>query len=846
MAFVYLAQDLKHDRPVALKLLKPELSATIGAERFLREIRVAAQLQHPNILGLYDSGEAGGLLYYVMPFVEGESLRDRLNREHQLPIDEALRMTREAAEALEYAHAHGVIHRDIKPENILVQGGHALVADFGIAKALQSASSQKLTETGIAMGTPHYMSPEQSLGGELDGRSDIYSLGCVLYELLAGQPPFDGPNAMAVIARHSLEQVPSLQVVRTAVPDAVEDAVFRTLEKTPADRYQHMRDLVEDLLECESDFAIQRTAARRASGAPRTPQQVPIATRRTTARVLRAGGVATPVPGQADGATVPPWRRPAWLAVGALALLLVGGLVARGFMAPGGGGSSSAGATAAGDDAKRVAVLYFQSPPGRDSLRLLADGLTEGLIQALSEVRELEVTSRNGSARFRGRNVPRDSIARALKVGTLVEGGVEQDGDKVRVTVRLVDAASGAEFQRTSFEQPAGSYLALSDTLAQRAATFLRERLGTEVRLREQRLSASSPEAWVQLQRAEAIRKRADSLMRLDPVAAAQAFADADSLLAVSSRLDPKWPDPLIMRAAIASQETRLANRDPVKAGPSLARGLQFADSAVALDPQNSEALFQRGDLRYWRYLLGLEADPTERKELLAAAQADFEASTRLNPAEAAAWASLAHLYNQNGTLSDVNLAARRAYEADAFLTNIDAIINRLFNSSYDLGQFADAEHWCDEGQHRFPDDYRFTMCRLLLLSTRAMDPDVARAWRLRDSVSALAPEGEREFRTLAANLAVAAVLARQQLADSARAVVSRSRGTVETDPNRDLLFDEAFVYTLLGEPDAAIRALKGYWAANPGRQQAMVEEPGWQFQALQGNARWPRSAGRP
>src|SRR4051812_33960118 len=298
MATVYLARDLKHERKVAIKVLRPELSASLGADRFLREIRVAANLQHPNILGLYDSGEAEGLLYYVMPFVDGESLRDRLVREQQLPIHDALQITREAADALQYAHDRGIVHRDIKPENILLMGGHALVADFGIARAVSQAGGEKLTQTGMAIGTPHYMSPEQSLGSDyVDARSDIYSLGCVLYELLIGQPPFTGPNSMAIMARHSMEAVPSLQVVRQSVPDEVEDIVMQALEKTPADRFQTMREFADALSESEADAVMQRTAARRAATASRrtaSTKGIPAA-RRTSARGVPAVQHRTPV-----------------------------------------------------------------------------------------------------------------------------------------------------------------------------------------------------------------------------------------------------------------------------------------------------------------------------------------------------------------------------------------------------------------------------------------------------------------------------------------------------------------------------------------------------------------------
>ena len=237
MATVYVAQDLKHRRPVAVKVLHPHLAANLGAERFLREIQIAARLQHPHIVPLYDSGQAGGLLYYVMPYVEGESLRRRLKREKQLPLDDTLKLGRAVAAALHYAHRHNVVHRDIKPENVMLNEGEPMVMDFGIAKAV-SAAADTLTQTGTAVGTPAYMSPEQAAGeAELDGRSDVYSLGCMLYEMLAGQPPFTGPTAQAVIAQRFSEPVPRLRALRDTVPEAVEQAVLKALARVPADRF---------------------------------------------------------------------------------------------------------------------------------------------------------------------------------------------------------------------------------------------------------------------------------------------------------------------------------------------------------------------------------------------------------------------------------------------------------------------------------------------------------------------------------------------------------------------------------------------------------------------------------
>ena len=237
MATVYLALDLKHGRSVAVKVLHPDLAAALGGDRFLAEIKTTAALQHPHILPLHDSGDADGFLYYVMPFVDGESLRDRLTRERQLPIDDALRIAREVADALGYAHERGVIHRDIKPENILLQGGHALVADFGIALAVQQAGGSRMTQTGLSLGTPQYMSPEQAMGEKtIDKRSDLYALGAVTYEMLAGEPPFSGPTVQAIVAKVLTDTARPLNELRKSVPDHVSDAVAHALEKLPADR----------------------------------------------------------------------------------------------------------------------------------------------------------------------------------------------------------------------------------------------------------------------------------------------------------------------------------------------------------------------------------------------------------------------------------------------------------------------------------------------------------------------------------------------------------------------------------------------------------------------------------
>ncbi len=252
MATVYLARDLKHDRAVAIKVLRPELAESVGRDRFLREIQLAAKLSHPHILPLFDSGDAGGALFYVMPNVEGQSLRDRLVAAGKLPVDEAVRIAQEVAGALDHAHRHDVVHRDIKPENIMLQDGHALVADFGIGKAVSNAAGDRLTQAGMSLGTPAYMSPEQAVGEEVDGRSDLYSLGCVLYEMLAGEPPFTGPSAQAVIAKRFVQVPAEITALREGVPRPVARALQRALNRTPIDRPGSAAELLAALREVEA------------------------------------------------------------------------------------------------------------------------------------------------------------------------------------------------------------------------------------------------------------------------------------------------------------------------------------------------------------------------------------------------------------------------------------------------------------------------------------------------------------------------------------------------------------------------------------------------------------------
>jgi serine/threonine-protein kinase len=427
MAIVYLARDSRHPRHVAVKVLRPELASALGGERFVREIDVASRLTHPHILPLIDSGAAAGVLYYVMPYVAGETLRQRLERERQLPIDEALSIARQVASALDYAHSEGVVHRDIKPENILLVGSDVLVADFGLARALDSAASTPLTESGVAVGTPAYMSPEQAAGERhVDHRSDVYSLACTLFEMIAGVPPFRGATAQALIAHHVSTPAPSLCRERSTCPELVDAAVQRGLAKAPADRFRTAGDLV-----------------RAAEGHSTTSGDALSASRRPRRAWLRG-------------------RKWSHIAAALGAVILAAAATAWAF--------HRASASSEND---LVAVLPFRvsaSDPAVESLHLrvgMMDLLVDKFPRAVSVSLALDAWKRAGGRDDVDLSPDQNlGVARTLHAGKLVVGSVLRTPQGIKMTARLVDVINGAERATASAEGPTTSYPALVDTVA--------------------------------------------------------------------------------------------------------------------------------------------------------------------------------------------------------------------------------------------------------------------------------------------------------------------------------------------------------------------------------------------
>jgi serine/threonine-protein kinase len=420
MATVYLASDLKHDRKVALKVLRPELSAALGSERFPREIKFVAQFNHPHILSLYDSGEAQGFLFYVMPYVEGESLRDRLGREKRLPIPDAIRIFKEVADALAYSHARGVVHRDIKPGNVLLSGRHAVVTDFGVAKAVTAAGGDSMTTVGMAVGTPHYMAPEQAMGdANIDQRADIYALGILMYEMLSGRTPFSAETPQGILAAHVMEPPKDIREFRPEVSDALAAIVMRCLAKDPADRWQSADDLMAqlDLIGTSVSGGVTPTTTRRLSG--------------------YAGGA-------------PATRRRVVVWIAAVALLLV--IAGAWFLTHRGSGRI-----------QRIGVMPIEDISGKDSIFVAA--MHDALTNALSRQGKVTVASRSEMMHYKGSSKTTREIAKELQLDAVVEATVFRAGDVMRINVQFTDPVTSRSLWADTYSPNVSNVLAAQDSV---------------------------------------------------------------------------------------------------------------------------------------------------------------------------------------------------------------------------------------------------------------------------------------------------------------------------------------------------------------------------------------------
>ena len=585
MATVYLAHDLKHHRKVALKVLLPELAAVLGADRFLNEIRVTANLHHPNIVQLYDSGEADGDLYYVMPLVEGESLRDKLDRERQLSVEEAVSITRVVAEALDYAHRRDVIHRDIKPDNIMLHEGTPMVADFGIALAVDHAGGDRITATGLSIGTPSYMSPEQATGDrEAKPTTDVYALGSVLYEMLAGDPPFTGSNVQAVIAKVVSEEPVKLRTIRDTVPAHIEAAVDKALAKVPADRFKNTKAFAGALV----------------AKAPVT----------TSSQWSRAARIAVPL---------------------AVVAVLAWALLGRG------GGQTSAedltGATITGSDLTyldltedprpAIAVLPFADMSPEGDQEYFSDGISGEIITVLSKIRGLRVAARSSAFTYKGRDLDLRQVGEELGVPYLLDGSVRKDGDQLRISAELVSTGNGFVLWSQTYERQLENIFAIQTEIAEAIADSLRIPLGlSQEELVFPTLDMDAHDLY--LSGRAALRRRGPGVgeaVRLFEAAVARdsMWAPAWAGLAEASAINPLYTglggestDSAVWAHSFAVAETaarRALELDPRNASARVALGGVHRDRweweegeqeflrALELDPDNEEAHTQYAEL---------------------------------------------------------------------------------------------------------------------------------------------------------------------------------------------------------------------------------------------------------
>jgi tetratricopeptide (TPR) repeat protein len=413
----------------------------------------------------------------------------------------------------------------------------------------------------------------------------------------------------------------------------------------------------------------------------------------------------------------------------------------------------------------------------------------------------------------------------------------------LRVSVRLIEGISGVDYDRRQFEVPSNELLQAQDSLVSQVSWLLRERLGEEVRLRRRRAETSSVEAWALVQRGEQARKEAEAFLRTgDGDGVFNALGRADSLFALAEELDPRWAEPPTLRGWVAYRESRLAS-DPESILDGIERGLAHAEAALALDPNAAKALELRGTVRYWHTFLGVITDPEEAEAVFQSARADLEAAVDADPSLASAYSTLSHLYYRTGDLTESSLAAQRAYEADAYLDLAHEILWRLFTTSFDAGRLGQARTWCDEGRRRFPDNYRFSECKLLELTIPSVPPDVDAAWRFARETVEAAPEASKSLEERLALIRVAEVLAKAELTDSAKAVLAQARAGAEADQSSDLVFTEARAQTVLGNHERAIDLLKQLLTGYTFEDEDQAEQWAghWYWRDLRGNPDFER-----
>lgn len=620
MATVYLAHDLRHDRKVAVKVLREELSASLGKERFLREIKVAAALQHPHILPLYDSGDAEGLLFYVMPYVDGLSLREKLVKQGELPIGDAVRILRDIADALSEAHRHGVVHRDLKPENVMLRGRHALVMDFGVAKALSDATGrQSLTTVGIALGTPTYMAPEQAVADpHVDHRADLYAFGVVAYELFAARPPFTGATPQQILAAHVTAAAEPVSMHRT-MPPALAALVMRCLEKRPADRWQSAEEVIAQL-----------------------------------EAVLTPSGGITPTATMPVTAAAAPRSRRLPLAIGLGALLLLAGIGV--WRASRRQSVAEAGPAHAVATTKRVGVLPFASRSRDTTDAYLGDGMATDLTTTLAGMTGLHVVSRSSAFALRGKTAR--EAGTALSADAMVEGTVGKVDSGLRVTVSLVNVADEAMLWSQRYDVTEKDLYALQDS----AATAIASVLGVGVARRGEGGQAphrtTNPEAHDLVLRGQFLTEQ-----NTEP-----SLRQAITLFERAATLDSMYADPWsgVAQAWFFLADTYLAPRvalPPMRAA---------VDKALALDPVSAWAHALKGALL------------TAYVHDFAAAEREFVTATALDSTSplAGEYGWLLHARGQDDSALAVTRRARRhnplAYDPMNFAATIFSNLGML------------------------------------------------------------------------------------------------------------------------------------------------------------------------